>query len=318
MMQLKVMRLTLRNNTAVVFAYHTVGVKCLRALIEGGFEIPLVITHADNPSENIWFESVADLCHAHHIPILLDPDLNDSQLQDRIAQIHPDYLFSFYFRQMIPAQILQLAKLAALNMHGSLLPKYRGRVPINWAVLHGEAETGATLHIMEVKPDAGDIVSQEVVPIGPDQTAYEVFNEVSQAAVIALKKVLPQLLQGQIPRTKNDLSMGSYFGGRKPQDGLINWQASCHDVYNLYRAVAPPYPGAFTMLGEHQLVVAKAQKILPNTLPINQALGLGLFDGKIVGCCPDRGGLWIEELRHHESLISPQDLQKLLNTFTNA
>jgi methionyl-tRNA formyltransferase len=318
MMQFQVRRLTVRNNTAVVFAYHTVGVKCLRALIEGGFKIPLVISHADSPSENIWFESVANLCQAHQIPVLLDPDLSDPELQEQIAQIQPDYLFSFYFRQMIPTPILQLPKLAALNMHGSLLPKYRGRVPINWAVLHGEHETGATLHVMEVKPDAGDIVSQEVVPIGPDQTAYEVFNEVSQAAVVALDKVLPQLLQGQIPRSKNDLSQGSYFGGRKPQDGLINWQAHSHDVYNLYRAVAPPYPGAFTMLGEHQLVVTKARKIQPGALPITQALGLGVFGGKMVGCCPDRGGLLIEELRQNESLVSPQDLQKLLNTFTNA
>jgi methionyl-tRNA formyltransferase len=318
MIKFKVIRLTLRYNKAVVFAYHTVGVKCLKALIEGGFEIPLVITHADNPDENIWFESVASLCQSNQIPILLDPDLSDPQLQERIAQTQPDYLFSFYFRQMIPTQILQLAKMAALNMHGSLLPKYRGRVPINWAVLHGEQETGATLHIMEIKPDAGDIVSQEIVQIGPDQTAFEVFNEVSQAAVIALKKVLPQLLQGQIPRSKNDLSIGSYFGGRKPQDGLIHWQASCHDVYNLYRAVAPPYPGAFTMLGEHQLIVAKARKIPPNSLPSNQALGLGVFEGKIVGCCLDRGGLWIEELRQKESLFSVQDLQKLLNTLTNA
>jgi methionyl-tRNA formyltransferase len=318
MMKFKVIRLTLRYNKAVVFAYHTVGVKCLKALIEAGFEIPLVITHADNPDENIWFESVASLCQSNQIPILLDPDLSDPQLQERIAQSQPDYLFSFYFRQMIPTQILQLAKMAALNMHGSLLPKYRGRVPINWAVLHGEQETGATLHIMEIKPDAGDIVSQEVVQIGPDQTAFEVFREVSQAAVIALEKVLPQLLQGQIPRSKNDLSIGSYFGGRKPQDGLIDWQASCHDVYNLYRAVAPPYPGAFTLLGEHQLIVAKARKMLPNSLPSNQALGLGIFEGKIVGCCPDQGGLWIEELRQKESLVSVQDLQKLLNTLTNA
>ena len=311
-------RLTLRFNTAVVFAYHTVGVKCLRALINGGFEIPLVITHADNPHENIWFESVASLCEAHQIPLLFDPDLNDPLVYERIAQIQPAYLFSFYFRQMIPSQILQLAQLAALNMHGSLLPKYRGRVPINWAVLYGEHETGATLHVMEVKPDAGDIVSQEVVPIGPDQTAYEVFNEVSQAAVVALEKVLPQLLQGQMPRSKNDLSQGSYFGGRKPQDGLIDWQASSHDVYNLYRAVAPPYPGAFTMIGAHQLVVAKASKLRPNSLPSTQALGLGIFEGKIVGCCTDRGGLWIEELRQNESLMSAQDLQKLLDTFTNA
>jgi methionyl-tRNA formyltransferase len=312
------MRLTMSHKTAVVFAYHTVGVRCLQTLIDGGFHIPLVISHADNPSENIWFESVAALCEQHQIPVVLDPDLHQVEIQEHISQIQPDYLFSFYFRQMIPTQVLAIAKLAALNMHGSLLPKYRGRVPVNWAVLHGETETGATLHVMEFKPDAGDIVSQEVVAIGPDQTAYEVFNEVSLAAVSALKKVLPDLLKGQIPRSPNDLSKGSYFGGRKPGDGLIYWESSSADVYNLYRAVAPPYPGAFTMLGTHQLIVAKAKKLPPNSFSSSTPLGLGIQNEQIIGCCADFGGLLIEELRMNDAPIDLEELQKLLHLFTNA
>ena len=311
-------RLTTSHKTAVVFAYHTVGVRCLQALIDGGFEIPLVISHADNPEENIWFESVAALCQKHQIPILLDPDLHQPDIQAQIARIQPDYLFSFYFRQMIPTQVLALAQLAALNMHGSLLPKYRGRVPVNWAVIHGETETGATLHVMEVKPDAGDIVSQEVVTIGPDQTAYEVFNEVSLAAVTALQKVLPALIRGQMPRSPNDLSKGSYFGGRKPADGLIHWESSSADVYNLYRAVAPPYPGAFTMLGENQLIVTKAKKLPPYSLPSSMGLGLRVQNEQIIGVCADFGGLLIEELRLNDAVINAQNLQKLLNNLTNA
>ena len=315
---IKVLRLTIAHKTAVVFAYHTVGVRCLQALIDGGFEIPLVISHADNPHENIWFESVANLCQEHHIPILLDPDLNQPDIQAQIAQIQPDYLFSFYFRQMIPTPVLELARLAALNMHGSLLPKYRGRVPINWAVIHGETETGATLHVMEVKPDAGDIVSQERIAIGPDQTAYEVFNEVSLAAVIALQKVLPELLRGQIPRSKNDLSQGSYFGGRKPADGLIDWNTSCEVIYNLYRAVAPPYPGAFTIIGDNQLIVAKAKKLPPNFFPSSTTLGIQVINNQIIGCSSDFGGLFIEELRWNHAPIYPSDLQKLLENSTKA
>lgn len=311
-------RLTTAHKTAVVFAYHTVGVRCLQALIDSGIQIPLVITHADNPEENIWFESVAKLCQEHQIPILLDPNLQESEIQAQIARMQPDYLFSFYFRQMIPSSVLELAQLAALNMHGSLLPKYRGRVPVNWAVIHGETETGATLHVMEVKPDAGDIVSQEAIPIGPDQTAYEVFNAVSLAAVAALKKVLPKLLIGQIPRRKNDLSQGSYFGGRKPADGLIHWEASSAAVYNLYRAVAPPYPGAFTMLGENQLIVAKAKKLPPHSLPSSMGLGLHIQNDQIVGCCADHGGLLIEELRLNDAPLDAKNLQKLLNLSTNA
>jgi methionyl-tRNA formyltransferase len=165
---------------AVVFAYHDVGVHCLKALLHAGIQIDLVITHQDDPNENIWFKSVTKLCEDQRITYITP---NSNQLMDlvpRIQKLAPDYLFSFYYRHMIPAELLACAKVAALNMHGSLLPKYRGRAPVNWAILHGETQTGATLHIMEAKPDAGDIVGQVAVSIGPDETATDVFGKVSQ------------------------------------------------------------------------------------------------------------------------------------------
>ena len=185
---------------AVVFAYHDVGVNCLKALLAAGIKVDLVVTHQDDPNENIWFGSVAKLCTDQNIPFITP---NASELVDLVPKIQalaPDYIFSFYYRHMIPAQILACAKIAALNMHGSLLPKYRGRAPVNWAILHGETQTGATLHIMETKPDAGDIVGQSAVSIGPDETATDVFTKVSQAAVAVINQVLPNLIQGQLPR----------------------------------------------------------------------------------------------------------------------
>lgn len=307
--------MTASPKIAVVFAYHTVGVKCLKTLIENGFQIPLVITHHDNPNETIWFESVKELCDKNHIPTLFDPNLNDPILYNQIQSLQADYLFSFYFRQMIPNTLLALARIAPLNMHGSLLPKYRGRVPINWAVLNGEKETGATLHIMETKPDAGDIVSQVAVPIGPDQTAHEVFMAVSQAAQLALTYVVPNLLKAEVPRTKNDLSQGSYYGGRKPEDGLIDWHQSGLSVYNLYRAVAPPYPGAYTLLGELKLVIAKASYFAPGTFHnlSDYALGLAVFDGKILGICADGGGLIVQTLWLNQLPIQADQLQNMLS-----
>jgi methionyl-tRNA formyltransferase len=140
---------------AVVFAYHDVGVNCLKELLKAGIEVDLVVTHQDDPNENVWFGSVAKLCKENGIPFIT-PSANELiGLVPQLQALAPDYIFSFYYRYMIPAQILACAKIAALNMHGSLLPKYRGRAPVNWAILHGETETGATLHIMEEKPDAG-------------------------------------------------------------------------------------------------------------------------------------------------------------------
>ena len=150
---------------AVVFAYHDVGVNCLKELLNAGIQVDLVVTHQDDPNENVWFGSVAKLCKEKGISCITPSASELVNLVPQIQALAPDYIFSFYYRHMIPAQILACAKIAALNMHGSLLPKYRGRAPVNWAILHGETETGATLHIMEEKPDAGDIVGQSAVTI---------------------------------------------------------------------------------------------------------------------------------------------------------
>jgi methionyl-tRNA formyltransferase len=229
--------------TAVVFAYHDVGVRCLRVLLDAGLAVPFVVTHRDDPDERIWFASVAELARRRGIETLEDPAAAD--ILCRLREIRPDFVFSFYYRRMLPAEALRLAKRGAFNLHGSLLPKYRGRVPVNWAVLHGETETGATLHEMTAQPDAGRIVDQQAVPIGPDDTAAEVFRRVSDAAETVLARCIRPLLAGTAELKPNDLAKGSYFSGRRPQDGRIDWRKSAREIHNLVRAVAPPYPGAF-------------------------------------------------------------------------
>jgi len=228
---------------AVVFAYHDVGARCLRALLEAGVEVPLVVTHRDDPKEAIWFASVFDFSRMKNIRVLADPDLKTVEAE--LQNIKPEFIFSFYYRRMLPASILKLAKRGAYNMHGSLLPKYRGRAPVNWAVLKGETETGATLHEMVEKPDAGRIVDQERVPIGPDEVAVDVFRKVTDAAEKILARSIGKLIDGTAKSREQDLSKGSYFGGRRPEDGRIDWTKSAREIHNLVRAVAPPYPGAF-------------------------------------------------------------------------
>ncbi|HBK44268.1 MULTISPECIES: formyltransferase [unclassified Polynucleobacter] len=274
---------------AVVFAYHDVGVNCLKALLNAGINVDLVVTHQDDPNENVWFGSVAKLCEERQIPYITP---NANQLMNLVPQIQklaPDYLFSFYYRHMIPAELLACAKIGALNMHGSLLPKYRGRAPVNWAILHGESETGATLHIMEAKPDAGDIVGQSAVPIGPNETATDVFGKVSQAAVTVMNQTLPELVQGRIPKKPNNLAQGSYFGGRKPADGQILWHQTAQQVHNLVRAVAPPYPGAFTdWQGQHIIVTRTSlEGPFPRQLDL-QAPGIQVVDNQVFGVCGDQ------------------------------
>ena len=271
---------------ALVFAYHNVGVGCIKALLDAGIQIELVVTHADDPHENIWFGSVAALCQERGIPYV-QPEASDLlELLPQFKKIAPDYIFSFYYRYMITSDILATAGIAALNMHGSLLPKYRGRAPVNWAILHGETETGASLHVMEAKPDAGDIVGQVAVPIDPDEDATAVFAKVSNAAIEVMQAALPELLQGRVPRTPNVLTNGSYFGGRKPEDGRIHWNQSAKQVHDLIRAVAPPYPGAFTDWQGARMVIAKSKlnPLLPSSIDLDQ-LGIQVVDNRVFGIC---------------------------------
>ena len=281
---------------AVVFAYHDVGVHCLKALLAAGIQIELVVTHQDDPNENVWFGSVIQLCSEQHIPYITPSAAELNNLIPQLQAIAPDYIFSFYYRNMIPAEILACAKIAALNMHGSLLPKYRGRAPVNWAILHGETKTGASLHVMEVKPDAGDIVGQSEVSIGPNETATEVFAKVSQAAVKVMQAALPELIQGYVPRKPNNLAQGSYFGGRKPADGQIHWNQTASQVHNLIRAVAPPYPGAFTDWKGQTRIVARSslQGPFPEKLDLG-AQGIQVVDNRVFGICGDHQAIEILE-----------------------
>lgn len=267
---------------AVVFAYHDVGCRCLAVLLAHGVEVPLVVTHEDAPGEAIWFDSVAELARLHDIEVITPADAGDPALAARVRALAPDFVFSFYYRRMLPSGLLACAPRGAFNMHGSLLPKYRGRVPVNWAIIRGETETGATLHYMTEKPDNGDIVAQQAVPILPNDTAHEVFQKVTVAAEMALNSVLPALLAGKAPREKQDLSKGAYFGGRKAEDGIINWSQSAQAIHDLVRAVAPPYPGAMTQ------VAGKPMRILQTLVSKEKGTGKPAFfvkDGQAWADC---------------------------------
>jgi methionyl-tRNA formyltransferase len=303
---------TLPSARAVVFAYHNVGVRCLKVLLARGVDVALVVTHEDNPNETIWFESVAAVCRDKGIPFITPADPKSPELHEQVKAAQPDFIFSFYYRHMLPVDLLALAPRGAYNMHGSLLPKYRGRVPINWAVLHGETETGATLHEMAAKPDAGAIVAQAAVPILPDDTAFEVFGKVTVAAEQALWNALPEMLAGRTPKLPNDLSKGSYFGGRKPEDGHIDWNQPAQSVYNLHRAVAPPYPGAWTVIGGKTFIIGKARlagQSAPDLPP-----GLAVVDNCIFGVCGDGRMLSIHELLADGKSVSPSELQQILSS----
>lgn len=231
----------------VVMAYQEVGCVCLEALIRAGAEVVMVLTHDDDPEETIWFRSVADLARNAGIPVHRPTDPNTPETAALIAGARPDFIFSFYYRHLIDENILSIPLRGAYNMHGSLLPEYRGRAPINWVLVHGRTETGMTLHRMVKKPDAGAIVGQKRVPIGPADTIRELYTGMVAAAGDLMAEVWPGLASGNIEAVPQDETRASYYGGRRPKDGLIHWDRPAEQLYDLVRAVTFPYPGAFTL-----------------------------------------------------------------------
>ncbi|NOT18168.1 MAG: formyltransferase [Sulfuriferula sp.] len=289
---------------AVVFAYHDVGVRCLSVLLDAGVDIALVITHEDTVGDVIWFDSVAELAARHNIPTITPDDPNTDEIVAQISALAPDFIFSFYYKLMLKAPLLAIPKHGALNMHGSLLPYYRGRVPVNWAIIHGETLTGATLHYMTVKPDAGHIVAQTAVPILQNDTAGDVFRKVTCAAEITLHRVLPQLIDGTSTSQPQDLTLGGYFGGRRPEHGRIDWSQSATQIHNLIRAVAPPYPGAYTTLNAAELKLLRSRVIDNNTN--KQAKSIFFCDNG--GCyvqCAGGGTLQLFALEYAGVAIAP-------------
>lgn len=237
--------MTALTQSAVVFGYHSVGTRALLALLHLGIEVRLLVTHHDDSDENQWFDNIREVADWQGIRWIAPLDPNASDVLEQVRGCAPDWIFSFYYRHMLGPELLAISRHGGYNLHGSLLPKYRGRVPVNWAVLRGEQQTGMSLHRMEQQPDAGALVNQQAVPILANDTAHQVFQRLICAGEALLLRSLPSMLAGKHRETPLDLANGSYFGARRPEDGRIDWSQDAWQIHNLIRAVAPPYPGAF-------------------------------------------------------------------------
>ena len=281
--------------SAVVFAYHDIGVRCLETLLELGLDIRLVVTHQDDESEQVWFDSVAQLAKRNRIEVITPKNPNSVAVVEQVSQCHPDFIFSFYYRHMLGQELLAIPTHGAFNVHGSLLPKYRGRVPVNWAIIHGEKESGVSLHVMESRPDAGNLLAQRAVPILRNDTAFDVFQKLKCSAECMLMNTVPQMIAGQVSGQTMDLESGSYYSGRKPEDGRIDWSLPAKDIHNLIRAVAPPYPGAFFDIGPHRIEIPGSY--IKDEQAVVTEPGIYFEDGCFQADCADGQRFMITELR---------------------
>lgn len=241
------------------FGYSQIGHRAVHLLAERRDDVLAVVTHRDDPRENRWYKTPAEAAAEHGFRVIYAEDLGPGGAEELAQSLAPDLLLSVFYRDLLPDGVLRSARLAALNLHPSLLPAYRGRAPLNWALVNGERETGVTLHHMVAKADAGDIVAQRKIPIEPRETALSLYLKIEQAGIEILAEALPLVEAGTAPRLPQDLSRSTYFGRRRPEDGRIDWSWPAERIDRLVRAVAPPWPGAFAEIEGRRVVVAQGE-----------------------------------------------------------
>jgi methionyl-tRNA formyltransferase len=242
------------KSVCVLFAYHDMGYACMEELLAMGAPVAAVFSHRDDPHEEIWWRSCTELARRHAVPVFY-PEKIDAQWIERIAAMKPAMIYSFYYRHLLDESVLALAPRGAYNMHGSLLPKYRGRAPVNWMLVNGEREAGVTLHHMVARADAGDIVAQRPVAIEDSDTALTLYRKLVALGAALIREYHPLIAAGVAPRHRQDISQGSYFGRRRPEDGRIDWRWPARRIFNLVRAVTHPYPGAFCKMDGRKMLV---------------------------------------------------------------
>ena len=285
----------------IVLAYHNMGCEGIRALLRNGYDITAIFTHSDDARENIWFESVARLGAEYNISVHAPEDINHPLWVKRIRGLSPEILFSFYYRDLIGKEILSIPRMGSLNLHGSLLPKYRGRCPVNWVLVNGEKETGATLHFMTPQPDDGDIVAQARVAIKDQDTAVTLNGKLCNISAEMLDEILPKIKKGKIPRTPQVHAESTYYGGRRPEDGEIDWSLPADKIRNLVRAVTMPYPGAFSFIGDRKCFFwqvtaepVEENESSPGTILSTNPLKIQCGSGHIqVDFCEFEGGIYM-------------------------
>jgi methionyl-tRNA formyltransferase len=247
-----------RTARCVLFAYHEAGYACIEELLRLRAPIAALFTHSDSQGEEIWWRSCAELAAAHAIPVHTTEEFDERAIA-LVRALDPAIIYSVYYRRLLPDAILRAAPLGAYNLHGSLLPKYRGRAPVNWLIANGETEGGVTLHHMVARADAGDIVAQRAVAIDDDDTALTLYRKIVPLGAELVREYHPQIVVRAAPRRPQDLSAGSYFGRRRPEDGRIDWNWPARRIFNLIRAVTHPYPGAFGLVRGRKLTVWRAR-----------------------------------------------------------
>ncbi len=238
----------------VFFGYSSIGYESLRVLISLGVSIDVIYTHPNSDDENIWFKSVKQLGEQNNILVL-----THTPTESELNKLNAKLVLCSYYRNLLPTRWLLSRELGSYNIHGSLLPKFRGAQPTNWAVINGATETGITLHKMSDKVDSGDIINQLKVEIKPSDDAIDVINNLTSLTEKLITDVYPKLISGGCAGQKQDDSKATVFPRRAPKDGKIDFRASATSIHNLIRGCSMPYPGAYFYFKSDKIFIWKSR-----------------------------------------------------------
>lgn len=260
---------------------HTVGVRSLGVLAKEA-NLVGVVAHPEDPEDGVCYESVFVAAQSLNIPVLRTTG-RSRDLDNFVKQVKPDLLWVTDYRYLLPQPVLMYPCLGAVNLHPSLLPSYRGRASINWAILNGETRLGLTAHWLDNGIDTGDIISQRSFALAQDQDVADALAILYPIYQTLTAKVLQKIRSGDILKYKQDETKASVFPRRTPCDGLIDWQRSALDVWNLVRAVAPPYPGAFSPWQGGVLRIYRVRRMIPFSIELKPHPPGSLVSGGITG-----------------------------------
>ena len=279
----------------------------LNALLDAGYDVAAVFTQPDKPKgrgHKLAFSPVKEIAVAHNIPVYQPTTLKNEEVQQQIREMAPDMIVVVAYGKLLPEAVLNVPPLGCINVHGSLLPKYRGAAPIQWSVLNGDKETGITTMYMAKGMDTGDIILQEKTPIGEDETAAELFDRMAVLGAETLLKTIPLLQAGTAPRIPQNEAEASHVSMLSKEQAQIDFSKTADEVHHFICGMSD-WPCAFTSIGGKRLKVYRSHR---TALTSKQSAGSVVENKKVLTVvCGDGNCVELTEVQYDNGKRMPSD-----------
>jgi methionyl-tRNA formyltransferase len=236
--------------------FHMEGIPALEAILQQGTRVQAVITlKPESAAKRSGAADYQTLCRRFSLPLHEVTNINEPGSIELLRKMDLDLLIVLGWTQILKPEALRTAKIGVIGAHASLLPRNRGRAPVNWVILRGEQQTGNSLIWLAEHVDSGDIIDQTIIPITPYDTCATIYQRVADSNKEMILKTITKLMKGERPGKPQKSSNEILLPGRRPQDGAIDWAKPSGEIYNFVRALTRPYPGAFSYLDDERWLI---------------------------------------------------------------